>query len=435
VVENVTGTEMSGLPLMSSTLAVITLEPPSDDTVAGFALTLTRPTAAEPTAILTAPFAPTLAPPDIAEIVAVPDWPPARNVTVTRPLASVRASDGSIVPSDVVNEMSVPLCGGVPDASITWAMMLAEPLVGRAVADAVKVMVEPAGARSGTFWEATASPPKRTSAARTTGSRKRAIIRRFSILSAMKRSGQAGYAMAALLVAMSIMAVMMTVAMPVWKQSARREKEAELIWRGQQYQRAIGLFGRKFANAFPPSIDVLVDQKFLRKKYKDPITGDDFQPLTQGQPTTPGSGSATGSRPGTMTSIGANPATAGANPATAGTNRGATSNIGTTASGGFGTPVTGAAGGIVGVVSKSKAKSIRLYNGRDHYNEWAFIFTQQNVPGGPGGVPGQVGRPGQGGVPRPGQGGFGVQPRNPNTPRNPNDPRNPIRRPGLDPGK
>lgn len=246
--------------------------------------------------------------------------------------------------------------------------------------------------------------------------------------------------MAALLVAMSIMAVMMTVAMPVWKQSARREKETELIWRGQQYQRAIGLFGRKFANAFPPSIDVLVDQKFLRKKYKDPITGDDFQPLKQGQPTTPGSGSATGSRPGTMTAAAPNPAPPGANPASAGTNRGPTSNIGTTASGGFGTPVTGAAGGIVGVVSKSTAKSIRLYNGRNHYNEWAFIFTQQTVPGGPGGaVPGQIGRPGQGRVPRPAQGGFGTQPRNPggprnpNTPRNPNDPRTPDRRPGFDP--
>ena len=85
--------------------------------------------------------------------------------------------------------------------------------------------------------------------------------------------------MAALLIAMSIMAVMMTVVMPVWKHAAQREKEEELVFRGQQYARAIGLFQRKFANAYPPNIDVLVDQKFLRKKFKDPITNDDFVPL------------------------------------------------------------------------------------------------------------------------------------------------------------
>ena len=42
-----------------------------------------------------------------------------------------------------------------------------------------------------------------------------------------------GYAMAVLLVAMAIMAIMMTAAMPVWKQLAQREKEQELIFRGQ----------------------------------------------------------------------------------------------------------------------------------------------------------------------------------------------------------
>src|SRR4029077_12756921 len=77
--------------------------------------------------------------------------------------------------------------------------------------------------------------------------------------------GEAGYAMAALLVAMSIMAVMMTVALPVWKQSAQREKEEELVFRGKQYVHAIALFQRKYVGAYPPNLKVLVDQKFLRK--------------------------------------------------------------------------------------------------------------------------------------------------------------------------
>src|SRR5215210_4334126 len=95
--------------------------------------------------------------------------------------------------------------------------------------------------------------------------------------------GNRGYAMAALLVGMSVMAVLMSALMPVWTQMARREKEQEMIFRGNQYARAIGLFQRKFANTPPPSIDLLVEQRFLRKKYKDPITDDDFQPLYANQ--------------------------------------------------------------------------------------------------------------------------------------------------------
>jgi type II secretory pathway pseudopilin PulG len=94
--------------------------------------------------------------------------------------------------------------------------------------------------------------------------------------------GQRGYAMAALLVGLSVMSVMMAAALPVWSHAARREREEELIWRGEQYKRAIMLFQRKFANTFPPNLDILVEQKFLRKKYKDPITGEDFQIIPVG---------------------------------------------------------------------------------------------------------------------------------------------------------
>ena len=98
------------------------------------------------------------------------------------------------------------------------------------------------------------------------------------------RRHEDGYAMAALLVAMAVMAIMLTAAMPVWKTTTQREKEAELIFRGQQYARAIGLYQRKMGpGTLPPSIDMLVDQRYLRKKYKDPITNDDFQLLSAAQ--------------------------------------------------------------------------------------------------------------------------------------------------------
>src|SRR5829696_2518764 len=97
------------------------------------------------------------------------------------------------------------------------------------------------------------------------------------MLQAQVTRNDAGYAMAALLVVMALMAVMMSVALPVWRHAAQREKEAELIWRGQQYDRALQLFRRKASAPGAPNLDILIQQKFLRKKYKDPITGGDFE--------------------------------------------------------------------------------------------------------------------------------------------------------------
>jgi type II secretory pathway pseudopilin PulG len=232
---------------------------------------------------------------------------------------------------------------------------------------------------------------------------------------------QHGYAMAALLIAMSIMAILMTVAMPVWQQISRREKEEELIFRGQQYARAIGLFGRKYANANPPTLDVLIEQHFLRKKYKDPITQDDFQTILAGQ-----------TMPGSTTQ----PATQGrAGPGQLAPARGGTAQPGQSQAG---PPVNaGATGGVIGVVSKSPGRSIRIYNGRTHYNEWAFVYTapvQAPGAGAPGtAAPGQRGQQGQPpgtgpagrGAP-PGRGAPNAPPRLGNPPFNPN-PGNPGR--------
>ncbi len=208
---------------------------------------------------------------------------------------------------------------------------------------------------------------------------------------ARRRGASRGYAMAALLVGMSVMAVIMGALLPVWTHMMTREREEELVFRGNQYVRAIGLFQRKFANTNPPTIDLLVEQRFLRKKYKDPITNDDFQPIYANQ-AMQGVSSPTGSqRPGQQ----------------------GTASLGTPAQQSLqtGTGSTGAtsAGGIIGVTSKSKESSIKVYNGRDKYNEWAFVYVQTaQRPGGPGAPAGPV-RPGQGGPGGPGQGGPGQQ--------------------------
>ena len=221
--------------------------------------------------------------------------------------------------------------------------------------------------------------------------------------------------MAALLVMLSIMAILMTVAMPVWRQQAQREKEEELVWRGQQYVRAIRLYQAK-NQAFPPSIDILVQGRFIRKKYKDPISDDDFLPLgaagAPGRAGMPGQAGIPGQAgmPGQLGMPG-QPGLPG--------QPGQTRQPGQSAQPGQqGGSFPGAApvGGVIGVASKSKAESIRNYQGRTHYNEWAFVFVN-NIPGGRGGVPGGLpglpgGRGGQSqpGLPQPGGRGRGTQP-------------------------
>ena len=240
--------------------------------------------------------------------------------------------------------------------------------------------------------------------------------------------GNRGYAMAALLVGMSVMAVLMSALLPVWSHMATREKEEELIFRGKQYARAIGLFQRKYANTAPPTIDLLVEQRFLRKKYKDPITNDDFQPIYANQNQQQGQGSSqVAQRPGQQA------------------NTTVTTPAQQQLQSGFGSTGVGTQGGVIGVTSKSKDASIKIYNGRDHYNEWAFVFLQtaqragQSVGPG-GGNPNQQGQPGQGrqqspfGMPGNFPGGPGQQPNGQQQPPGFGQPNRPPIQPSPTPG-
>jgi type II secretory pathway pseudopilin PulG len=233
----------------------------------------------------------------------------------------------------------------------------------------------------------------------------------------MKTTGQAenrvaGYAMAALLVAIAVMAIAMTVALPTWRQAVQREKEEELVFRGRQYLHAIELYQRKYAAAYPADVDVLVKQKFLRKKYKDPmVEGGEFEILYQGSlaSLTPGQG-----RGGLPQSQGS-----GRGGVAQGGQGGFTfdSRSGAVTQGSQATRTAGPRGAMIGVRSKSTDTSIRTYNGATHYNEWQFLFMpgmtgpgrgRPGMRGGPGGqgLPGMPGgRGGQDSGPRGGRGG------------------------------
>lgn len=207
--------------------------------------------------------------------------------------------------------------------------------------------------------------------------------------SCMKLGGQGrgaadhrGFAMAALLVGMSIMAILMGAALPVWNRQAQREREEEYLFRANEYARAVMKFRMRIANATPPNFDVLVEQRYLRRKYKDPITGEDFQPVYQtvAAPGQPGGAA----QPGQMTGgFGSGTAGTGAagGPGSTGTPTGggfgssgqtSTTATGGTPTSGSGAPVPGA--GVIGVVSKSKATSIKIYNGRTRYDQWAVTY-------------------------------------------------------------
>jgi type II secretory pathway pseudopilin PulG len=212
--------------------------------------------------------------------------------------------------------------------------------------------------------------------------------------------------MAALLVGLSVMAIMLSVAMPTWSHMIRREKEEELIFRGTQYARAINKYQQQFANASPPSLDVLIEQRLLRKKFRDPLSPNkdgEFQLLylnSQGTGARGGGvGTGTGGR---STGVGGRGSAAGGASTTSGRAGGAqaTTTLSTTPS-----------GGIVGVASKSTAQSIRTYKDKDHYNEWEFIGMEQSTQAGSGGaaggVAGATGGPQRGGRGGREGGGFG----------------------------
>jgi type II secretory pathway pseudopilin PulG len=101
------------------------------------------------------------------------------------------------------------------------------------------------------------------------------------MVSAM-RARQSGFTYLALLLFVAIMGVGTAAAGVVWHTAARRDKEQELLFVGDQIRQAIGRYYRESPGLkrFPARLEDLVrDPRFpgakrhLRKLYADPITG------------------------------------------------------------------------------------------------------------------------------------------------------------------
>jgi hypothetical protein len=235
----------------------------------------------------------------------------------------------------------------------------------------------------------------------------------------------------------------------------KREKEQEMIWRGQQYTRGIKLYYRKLGR-FPTSMDDLTKPKignirFMRQAYKDPMNKEDGSwrliyvgpagqligslnpslsnvqmPAAAGQPGgTPGNattalggqsgalggfGPASSTTPGTSVPANGQGAT-GSTPGSAGTGT-AVQGTDTTGTGTdpqavpMGDTPTLVGGSIIGVGSKINQPSIMVFEKAHNYRLFEFIWDPSKdlaIAGAPGQ---QIGTP----AGAPGQNPTGTQP-------------------------
>ena len=103
-------------------------------------------------------------------------------------------------------------------------------------------------------------------------------------------ASEQGYVMLLAIFLMALLVITLAIAAPKIARSIQRDRDLETWHRGMQYRRAMQLYYRKF-HAYPPNVEALVNTneiRFLRKRYKDPITGqDDWKPVLFGQNKTP----------------------------------------------------------------------------------------------------------------------------------------------------
>jgi type II secretory pathway pseudopilin PulG len=205
------------------------------------------------------------------------------------------------------------------------------------------------------------------------------------------KSRQSGYALIVILLLAALVLIGLSAAVPRLLTQGQREKEEELIFRGEQYKRAIGRFYKKFGR-YPTKIEELLEtnqRAFLRREFLDPMTqsgkwrlirvgplGELIGSVNERKPLRPSGGPApSGQAPQPRSGGSGSPSP----PQTGGSGSAAGSSDGSS-------PYP-----LAGVASTSTARSIRLYEGYNSYHQWEFIYdpvkealgNQPAVPGQP----------------------------------------------------
>ncbi len=97
-----------------------------------------------------------------------------------------------------------------------------------------------------------------------------------SAIDPRRRQRDEGYLLLAILLMMALMIIAATVEAPRIVQQMKRDREEEMIHRGTEYARAIKKFYKKFGT-YPTTLEQLDNTnqiRFLRKRYKDPLSKD-----------------------------------------------------------------------------------------------------------------------------------------------------------------
>jgi type II secretory pathway pseudopilin PulG len=212
-----------------------------------------------------------------------------------------------------------------------------------------------------------------------------------------------------LLLVIALLAIAAAVAAPTLATEIRRDREEELIHREMQYRRAIRRFIKQ-TGRYPMNLEDLDhgQVKYLRKRYKDPMTGKDFRllhmldiprvgsiipngPNAQGaNPADPADSTAQGSSTSpdaTTASDTQQSGQVGAEGATGGPLKPALGLSGDVSGGqapgaqlmnsqsGASQSQQPLGGGlIIGVASTSSKKTIREFNHKSRYNDWLFFY-------------------------------------------------------------
>ncbi len=98
------------------------------------------------------------------------------------------------------------------------------------------------------------------------------------------KKGQHGFSLLELLIAMFILIILLSVALPTYRTSIQHAREVVLQENLFQMRRAIDQYTSDKGEA-PQSIDDLVEAKYMREKPKDPITEEnEWQQITGDDP-------------------------------------------------------------------------------------------------------------------------------------------------------
>ena len=163
-----------------------------------------------------------------------------------------------------------------------------------------------------------------------------------------------------LMVAVLIMGIGLLVAAEVWETQIQRENEEELIFRGKQVVEAVRLYQLKHPGMFPKSFEVMIEEKCLRRPFRDPMTaqGEWNIILNTGQ----------------ATAITETPAEGETGEQTDQEQTGTTIQQVLVARMSDLVSIENAM--ILGVVSSSTQKSIRIYGNQQSYDKWLFFYGQ-----------------------------------------------------------